>query len=80
ETSTESSRDCSTSQRSATNSRAQCIISGLGVQSLLGKGYPILQEDMSTRLTMLADPEQPTRLGNSVSRDTCPTLRSPERK
>ena len=38
------------------------------------KGRRLVQALAVHRMTLLTEPDQPTRLGNSVSRDTCPDL------
>ncbi|KAH7962091.1 hypothetical protein HPB52_014340 [Rhipicephalus sanguineus] len=39
-----------------------------------GKGTKLWDNICNMRFTLLSDPAQPTRVGNSVSRDTCPDL------
>lgn len=48
--------------------------SAWGYTRSVAKGTRLYQTICQQRLSILTDPEQPTRAGNSVTRDTCPDL------
>lgn len=45
-----------------------------GYKQATAKGTKLYDAMCQHQLTLLTDPEQPTRTGNSVSKDTCPDL------